>query len=113
METTIAFFGKKMCLRNDCKSWNNVEGDHCKKLLEERLPSCSHVHICGVGGEDKIYGCFGFTEALAFPSLASVPETLVPLTDCHNKCVAFFGCSPTTVFEFCLIVLGICQFCDQ
>lgn len=46
-------------------------GDCCKKLSEERLPSCFHVQVCGVGGEDG-------EDLQAFHCLASagVPQTL-------------------------------------
>lgn len=52
MKAIIEVFEKRMWLRNDCRSWNNVGGDLCKKLLQEGLLSFSHVQICGIGGRD-------------------------------------------------------------
>lgn len=98
MRAIIKVFGKRMWLRNDCKSWNNGGGgggmDIAVKSSHRR--DCPAVSMCRfvvlVGKIERIYRSFSFP--------------LLGVSKCAtNSCVAWLGCSPTTIFELSLIVL--------
>lgn len=70
MRAVIKVSGKRMWLRNDCRSWNNVEA---VKSSYRRLSSCSMCRFV------VLVRMMGFAEDFAFYCLVSASVSQTPV----------------------------------